>query len=238
MQTVLLTVMVILATATGLLAQGFYLSGGGGASIVSASDMYAQQTTTQGGTTNTTGVNDARSYSKGLGVIIGAGYDFAGIRLEGEYGYRVAPFKETITNYDVSPPPLSIRTPTSAFSREDDLTINSFMVNGFFDVDVKGPVFPIIGVGIGVLNASTKNVTDMAFGWQLTTGIAYKALPNCYLDLYYRLQTTFSDLHLGDDVPYVSNNIFAGVRYAFGSASRSIPVSMPTEPDAAGSPTP
>lgn len=230
MKTALLTVSIFLAMATGVLAEGLYVSGGGGASIVSSSDLYSQQTTTQGGTTITTGVNDSRSYRKGLGVVIGAGYDFAGIRLEGEYGYRVAPFKETITNYDVSPPPQSIRTPVSAFSLEDDLTISSYMVNGIFDIDVKGPVLPMIGVGIGVLNGSVKNATDMVLGWQLTTGIAYQALPNCYVDLYYRLQTTFADLHLGIDVPYVSNNIFAGIRYDFGAARRPAPVAKPADP--------
>ncbi len=230
MKTALLIVSIILAMATGALAQGMYISGGGGASIISSSDLFSQQTTTQGGTTITTGVNDSRSYSKSLGVFIGAGYDFAGIRLEGEYGYRVSPFKETITNYDVSPPPQSIRTPVSALSIEDDLTISSYMVNGFFDIDVKGPVSPIIGVGIGVLNATVKNATDMVLGWQLTTGIAYQALPNCYLDLYYRLQTTFSDLHLGVDVPFANNNVFAGLRYSFGSPRQPTPVNKPADP--------
>jgi opacity protein-like surface antigen len=238
MKTALFTVSIMVATATASLAQGFYVSGGGGASIVSSSDLYSQQTTTQGVTPITTGDNDSRSYRKGLGVIIGAGYDFEGIRVEGEYGYRVSPFKETITNYDVSPAPLSIRTPTSTFSREDDLTIHSSMVNGYFDIDVKGPVFPIIGVGVGVLSGSVKNATDMVLGWQLTAGIAYQALPNCYVDLFYRLQTAFSDLHLGVDVPYISNNIFVGVRYAFGAVRRPTPVNTPVDQDPASSPTP
>jgi opacity protein-like surface antigen len=222
MKTALLTMSIILATATASLAQGFYVSGGGGASIVSSSDLYSQLTPTQG-------INDSRSYSKGFGVFIGSGYDFEGIRLEGEYGYRDSSYKETITRYDTS---------TAAFYLTGGLTVQSFMVNGFFDIDVNGPVFPIIGVGVGVLNGTTNNAADMVLGWQLTSGIAYQALPNCYVDLYYRLQTTFSDLHLGMDVPYASNNIFVGIRYAFGSVRRPTPVIKPADQDPAGSPTP
>ena len=147
-------------------------------------------------------------YKTGYGFNIDAGYNFDGFRLEGEFGYKAADVDKFTA------------LGASASISGVDMTVLSYMVNGYYDVKVNAPVQPFFGVGIGVINGELDIVgnkfDDTVFGYQFTAGVTGAVNKNLNLDLYYRFQGAASDFEKeGGKLAYTSSNIFAGVRFNF-----------------------
>jgi len=115
---------------------------------------------------------------------------------------------------------------------------NSVMVNGFYDVDLGGPVTPYVGVGLGLTELSwgsnfrvpTQAVPtvydneDTRVGWQAIAGVSYAVTPKVSLALDGRLKGAFGGFDFPGSVAgrnithfsYKTASVFATVRYAFG----------------------
>jgi|GEM_PF-1441601 len=115
---------------------------------------------------------------------------------------------------------------------------NSVMVNGFYDVDLGGPVTPYVGVGLGLTELSwgsnfrvpTQAVPtvydgeDTQVGWQAIAGVSYAVTPKVSLALDGRLKGAFGDFSFPGSVAgrnithfsYRTASVFATVRYGFG----------------------
>jgi opacity protein-like surface antigen len=79
-------------------------------------------------------------YDLGFGLDIKGGYNFDGYRLEGEFGYKVADV-DKISAFGLS-----------ANVNNADITVFSYMVNGYYDFKVHSPFKPFIGAGIGIIH--------------------------------------------------------------------------------------
>lgn len=109
------------------------------------------------------------------------------------------------------------------------VSIFSYLVNGYYDVDLKGSVAPYVTAGIGGASITMKSTakpdqSKSGLAYQFGAGIGVKASENMVFDLGYRyfkttskdaeFHTNSSDTVLAD-VPVASHHFMAGVRYSF-----------------------
>lgn len=194
----LLAGLLVAASATSAMAAGPYVGTSVGPSFFHDSDV-----------SDPFAGNANVSYDTGFVFNFAGGYRFdSGVRLEGEYGYKKA---------DISNLSLGGITYTTS---DSDLSVMSFMVNAFYDINLNSPFTPFVGAGIGALrgNVSTsgQDFDDTVFGYQLSAGISYAATKNVNFDLSYRFEGAASDFNMdGSDLSYHSSNILVGVRYTF-----------------------
>jgi opacity protein-like surface antigen len=196
--TCVLAALLVAASATSAMAAGTYIGASGGPSFFHDSDI------------SEPGFASANvSYDTGFVFNVGAGHKFdSGVRLEGEFGYK----KADMSNLSLA----GITFSTSG----SDLSVMSFMFNGFYDFDLKSSITPFVGAGIGALrgkvSTSGQDFDDTVFGYQLSAGVSYNASKNVNLDLSYRFEGAASDFNMdGSDLSYHSSNLLFGVRYTF-----------------------
>jgi len=196
----LLVGVLLVASTTSALAAGPYVGAAGGVSIFHDSD----ENDTISGTT------DTREYNAGYGFNVSAGYNFDPVRVEFEFGYKAADVdKFTNPGFSVS-------------GGGSDARVMSYMTNVYYDFKTQSPFTPYIGVGLGMLNGEFKDVDfgfkedDTELGYQFAVGAAYKLNKNVAFDLSYRFQGAASDFKVdGLEIPYLSSNVMAGLRYSF-----------------------
>lgn len=194
----LLTALLVVASATSALAVGPYVGAGVGVSIVHDSDVRVL------GFTGTATAN----YDTGFGFNLSGGYNFDPVRIEGEFGYKKASVNK------ISGPGGSVNI------NDTDITVMSYMFNGYYDIKTQSAITPFIGAGLGILHGEFSepgdNTDDTSFGYQFSVGAAYKVNKNVDLDLSYRFQGAASDFAKnGVSISYHSSNIFGGIRYNF-----------------------
>ena len=194
---VLLAALFLIASTTTAYAAGPYLGVAGGVSIVHDGDI------------DVSGLGSAElEYDTGYSFNVSAGYNFEPARVEFEFGYK---------NADVD----QISGPGGSFYVSDsDLSVMSYMVNGFYDLKIDNQITTYFGAGLGMINGEFDfggaDEDDTQFGYQLIIGAAYNVNRNIALDLSYRFQHAPSDFEIeGADVEYMSSNIMAGVRFNF-----------------------
>lgn len=190
---VLLAGLLLLASTASAFAAGPYISAAGGVSIIHDSDWNYPGTPT-----------DTIAYDTGYGLNLGVGYDFGGVRLEGEYGYKSADVND-ISGYSVS---------------GVDASFNSFMVNGYYDIKTNSVATPFLGIGLGLIKGELDDngytFDDTVLGYQLIAGVGFGLSKNVTLDVSYRLQGAASDFEkYGDEISYMSSNFYGGIRYKF-----------------------
>ncbi len=194
---VMLAGLLLVASATSALAAGPYVGAAGGVSIVHDGDI------------KVTGVGTATAeYDTGYGFNVTAGYAMEPLRFEFEFGYKNADMDK-----------LSGPGGTASIS-DTEVTVMSYMVNALYDINIKSPITPYVGAGLGLLNGELKvqgtKEDDNEFGYQLIVGAAYKVDKNLALDLSYHFQGAGSDFSKNDvSIEYNSSNIMAGLRYNF-----------------------
>ena len=177
-------------------AQGPYVGLGGGLSIVHESDL------------DITGVGSGDiEYDLGYGFNISAGYKFGPARLEAEFGFNKADTDE-------------ISGPGGSVNVDGDITVMSYMVNGFYDINMNAPVTPYVGLGLGMLDGEIElegdEGDDTVFGYQVTAGITAPINQFLDFDVYYRYQGAGDDFEdEGVEISYDNSLVFAGIRYSF-----------------------
>jgi opacity protein-like surface antigen len=190
MKKIIMAALFLAGTASSAVAAGPYIGGATGVSIFHESDL-------------DNGYNDTISYDPGPAVNVSCGYNFGGMRLEGEYGYKHADV------YDVS-----------GYRATGDTAIHSVMANFLYDFTPTRVATPVVGVGFGALfgvfDDGFRSYDDTKPGYQVTVGAAFKLGKTVNLDVAYRLQGAFADFDVADSkVSYMSSNLLVGARYNF-----------------------
>lgn len=160
------------------------------------------------------------AFTSGLAFGVTAGYKLdQNLRLEGEIAYK----KNDVDTID------------GASVSGYDLTVWSFMANGYYDfTQAKLPVTPFVGLGLGAVHGTMStpspaqggygDLSDTELGYQLTLGLSYAVNPNATLYAAYRYQSAFEfqyDVDAGGGttvrikVPYGSSNVLVGLNYLF-----------------------
>ncbi|HIJ97330.1 MAG TPA: porin family protein [Desulfuromonadales bacterium] len=195
---ILLAGALLAVSATSVMAAGPYVGVAGGISMVHDSDVKV---------TGYTGKATA-SYDAGVGFNLLGGYNFDGARVEGEFGYKNA----TMDKLSGSGGTVKLN--------DTDITIMSYMVNGYYDFKTNSQLTPFVGAGLGIINGEIKSQgskdSDTVFGYQIAVGAGYNVNKNVVLDLAYRFQGAASDFSKNNvSFSYNSSNLLAGIRYNF-----------------------
>jgi opacity protein-like surface antigen len=202
------------------------------------------------------GIVSSRAAAEPLGpyIALGAGYDdmpdrkltIAGRRVSSQWksgygglaalGYRWSP--NLRTELEASGRVAKVTTFNGAAPWAGKQFDNSIMVNGFYDVDLGGPLTPYVGVGLGITQliwADNFRVPtqatpvvfdgdDVELGWQAIIGASYAVSPKVSVALDYRIKGSFADYKFPATVPglnidhfkYQTRSVFGSVRYSFG----------------------
>ena len=152
-----------------------------------------------------------------------AGYRFSKFRVEGELFYR---------NNDFGSVGLTAPIPLSA-SADGQVSITSFLVNAYYDIELSEKIAPYIGLGVGYswLSVDLKenlfdfhlidNETDSCPAGQFLIGTGISIAPQMMIDVGYRYFITgpiaINGLSSADFTVsnYGSHNFMVGARYNF-----------------------
>lgn len=179
---------------------GLYIGGHFGVNFLSDPDI------------NQGGVILSTNYETGIGLGGRLGYDFGNIRVDGEIAFR----------HNIVSDILGVSTQGNALAL-------SYMVNGYFDFPIDGPVKPYIGGGVGFstvfldIVASGARIADdreSVLAYQLSGGIGYEINPRTIVTLGYRFFATEDpEIESIGGAPltteYQSHEINIGVRVLF-----------------------
>lgn len=133
-----------------------------------------------------------------MAINAAAGYDFNPVRGEFAIGYE---------NHGYSDHP-----------GWGDLSVTTFMANGYYDLPQVNGFTPYAMAGAGFADVSSEDdyTDETVFAWQLGAGVNVDVKENVKLDLGYRyLRPEGLDSNAGETVNWGMHNIMAGVRYSF-----------------------
>jgi len=174
--------------------------------------------------------SDIDETAPGLGTISGElSYD-TGYTVGGAVGYMMEKFRgEGEISYQANDMD-SISIPgLGSASVNGDVSVLTFLVNGYLDFATGGPLTPYITAGIGYSKVDAdiegESEDDNLFTYQLGAGIGYAMSEALTLDLRYRylgfqdFESSYYEPSLGtnvkDTVKISSHNITVGLRFAF-----------------------
>lgn len=158
------------------------------------------------------------------GVYVGGtlGYDFGGVRLEGELSYRQNEI-DSIDDRDFGPYP----------GVDGDIGVFAVMANAFVDLHNDSPITPYIGGGVGVATIYLSDTDvdgsifyteddDSVFAYQVGGGLGIALNRQTTLDLGYRYFGTEEARFNSDGYGYLStefetesHNFAVGLRFKF-----------------------
>ncbi|MEQ5287361.1 outer membrane protein [Providencia huaxiensis] len=218
---------------------GFYVSGKMGTSIIKLSDQKWS---------NEDGSDNGGSKTKGVfggGIALGYDlYDATSLPLRTELDITLR--GKASSKHNLSQAAGNNSNSSWFSSSEDgknDITLNTFMINTYYDFKNQTNFTPYVSVGLGLASikhkaqyitsevnsggseydAFSKSKTNSNFAWSLGLGSQYAINDNLSLDLSYRfLDAGKSDVSYNDDgdalkskVKVRSNDIMFGVLYRF-----------------------
>ncbi|WP_129126320.1 outer membrane protein [Geomonas oryzae] len=162
--------------------------------------------------------NDRISFQPGVNVGGVMGYDFGGVRFEGEVSYKDIKF-DTITDQ------------TSRYNvANGSIDTTAFMANVFFDLHNQTPITPYIGGGVGFAalhlndtyaydNAgyelSYLSDDDVVFAYQVGGGLEIPLNRQLSLDLAYRYFGTTEANFFDTKMELTTHNATVGLRLKF-----------------------
>ena len=148
------------------------------------------------------------TYDPGFAIGAVGGYNFGAGRIEAEIGYKVADTDEvTIDGLGTA-------------SLDGDLSVLSFMGNGYIDFPASPTVKPFLMAGIGMANIEadldgSDEEDDTVFAYQVGAGVGFSLNKDVTLDLSYRYMGTEDPEFDGVEAEYNSHNFLAGLRVQF-----------------------
>ena len=194
--------------ATPAMAANTYVSGSVGLGLLNNADASALGVT----------VDNILEFGTGVPFGVAVGYKSDEYRIEGAVGYQT----HGVDKKSGVPVP-------DAYAA--DVSIWSFMANGYYDVNMKdSSVSPYLTAGLGLasVSVSMNSYSDdkSVFAWQVGAGVGIKASEHVVVDLGYRYFQTANiavdnmalipEHGVGPvDLTRSGSNILAGVRYNF-----------------------
>ena len=113
--------------------------------------------------------------SFGVGVVLGARLsDRVAMEVEGAWQWSktdVIEVQDLRGTLCLTHPEFCESSPTGRSDGDDDFNMGSLMVNGLLFVPLGDVVEPYVGGGLGLRRFSDDADSDVAFGWQVMTGI-------------------------------------------------------------------
>lgn len=195
-----LTVMTVPMTSMAQ-DEGFYLKANLGLGMVMDTDIDSSLTS------NTIA---KMTFDNGFMGSLAAGYDFANpMRMEFE-------LMRQKNDQDIF-----LRDTAYIEVNDGDLKRNSFMVNGFYDVDTGSAWTPFAGVGIGWSKLSINDPgfsdsdSDDVFTYQFIGGVAYGFNDQWSVDAQYRFIGTSDATIDTAEFDMNTNSLMLGLRYSF-----------------------
>lgn len=192
------------------LRQGPYIGGFVGVTVPEKTDA----TSYGGGSV----FNDRISFEPGVNVGGVMGYDFGGVRFEGEVSYKDIQF-DTITDQ------------SSRYNVVDgSIDTTAFMANVFLDLHNQTPITPYIGGGVGFaalhlddtygydnngVELSYLSDDDVVFAYQVGGGLEIPLNRQLSLDLAYRYFGTTEANFFDTKMELSSHNATVGLRLKF-----------------------
>ena len=198
-------------------ATGWYGSANVGYAMLSDSDMSAS------GTDGIDTVTAAAELDFDGGYVLGGaiGYTMEKVRIEGEISYQkndtdsITIKRVTLNGVDQG---LSGSIPVNS-----DVSIFTFLVNGYFDFNNDSKFTPYLTAGIGMTNVEVESEDDTVFAYQVGAGVGFAMSETVTLDCRYRYLGA-ADYEIGDTIEGVavkleasmaSHNLTVGLRFAF-----------------------
>lgn len=190
-----------------LLASSTVYSAESQSGYVSANLGRAMPTTTD---VNESGISMSLDYDNGYTVGGAVGYDFGKARIEGEIQYQ----KTDIDKFSASDGTTSLTSDAVG-----DISVTSFLVNGYFDIENSSNFTPFLSAGIGYaygeidnFNLPGSGVSSVSadfdgFAYQLGAGGSYAISDKTAWELKYR--------YFVPDNDFKSHNVTIGVRFNF-----------------------
>ena len=195
---VVLTALLMSCFAVGAMAaEGPYFSGNLGVTMPTDSDV------------SESGLSGEITYDAGFAIGAALGYEFGAGRLEAELGYKIADTDKVKVDG------------LGSASIDGDLSVLSFMANGYLDFNASPTVKPYLMAGIGVANVKLDSSdldaddNDTVFAYQAGVGVGFAINDKVTIDISYRYMGTQDPTIDGTDIEYGSHNILAGVRVKF-----------------------
>ncbi len=150
--------------------------------------------------------NSPLEFTYDLGYVVGGafGYDFGNLRAEGEVGYSMN---------DID----TVQGPGGSAPASGDVSILSFMANGYYDHTFNPNIEGYVGFGLGFANAELSgggSVDDTIFAYQLIVGGSYLINPVVTAFTEYRYLGT-SDPNWGASVELGGHQFNLGARFHF-----------------------
>ena len=180
-----------------------YVSGSVGVGLLNNSDMKFPGVT----------YKDAVEYKAGVPFGVAIGYKSDEFRLEGAVGYQTHSIDKVLNSGSGV-----METVTGA-----DISIWSFMANGYYDISVKdSDLLPYLTAGLGVATVKGTDtggtfLDQSVFAWQVGAGVGFKVSKEVVVDLGYRYfkAADVADKSGSPDISVSGSNILAGIRYEF-----------------------
>jgi opacity protein-like surface antigen len=155
---------------------------------------------------NGTKYNNAISYKEGVAYGGSIGLRGDGYRLEAAYGHQ----QNKADKFFITTPAAS----------DDKISISSYMVNGYLEMDQDSSIDPYVMTGIGMANMKTSGPTmipanSTVFAWQFGIGAGIKVMDHLLIDLGFRYLKPSN--YTADNIKVRSSikNLMTGVIYYF-----------------------
>ena len=142
------------------------------------------------------------SFDAGYGFGAALGYDFGPARLEIEASDRNSNTDEvTVDDIEVD--------------GDQDLKIQTLMINGFADFQTGGNLTPYLGAGIGCARVEVDNEDDTVLAGQVAAGVLIAVSPTLAIDLGYRFMMTDDPKLDGAEVEVRQHTVSIGLQFRF-----------------------
>jgi len=196
-------VLVLLFPAFAFGADGMYVGGNIGLALASDSDITIS---------DEPGIRPCLELDAGLNLAAVLGYGFGDMRLEGEIGWQKNDADKVTLAGDEA-------------KVGGDISILSFLLNGYYDFNNSTAFTPFVsgGIGFAKLDADLQSAAaevyisedDTVFAYQIGIGIAYAVSETVAIDAKYRFFGT-ADPEFGTvEAEVQSHNFMLGIRVGF-----------------------
>lgn len=156
-------------------------------------------------------------YKAGVSAAVAMGHEFEKFRIEGETIYQKNEFD--IASFS-----------GTEITLDGEISILSFLINGYFDYKTRSNFTPYAGGGLGISRIQVKDLSipisegvdiscsmdeDYIFTYQLGVGVGYAVMDDVSIDLNYRYLVPSDPDYDTTKAEFSSHNVYLGLRIYF-----------------------
>ena len=166
-------------------------------------------------------ITGTMEFDPGFEFNVAGGYNFGMFRVEGEIGYQKNSIDKVNGCFEGGFGGICV----SDVSSSGNVTILSFLANGYFDFVNRTAFTPYITAGIGearikindfkIERVKIGDTADTVLAYQVGAGVAYAVNKNFTIDLKYRYIAMVDPEFEGMDAEIAIHHVYFGLRYNF-----------------------